>query len=256
MFNTYFYNSSIRSLIVGFGQLFTDISIVRLDGNDKQVSNIPVPISYGPREKWLIRQEGDPELSRNVMNILPRIAFSMVGLQYDSERKLNMNQKIRFNLDAIDTSKRESIYTPVPYNVEFQLDIMGKTNNDVLQIVEQILPYFTPHYNITVKPLPSTDLVQDVPITLNSIQFMDSYNQEWSQERYVLYTLLFTAKTVIYGGIGKSSIIKNVTANIEITDHEHEKYNAYINPSSAGPNDEYSIIENWYDQHDIDTLFN
>lgn len=252
MHNIYFYNSSIRSIIVGFGQLFQNYKIVRKDENSKQIASIDVPIAYGNKEKWLTRINTDPELSKNVMNTLPRMAFSMVGLQYDAERKLNMNNRLSFS--GVNENTRNTIVTPVPYNIEMRLDIMAKNNNDALQIVEQILPYFTPHYNITIKPLPNTDINQDVPIILNSVQMDDTYNQDWSQERYILYSLMFTIKTVIYGGFGSNSVIKSVTTDI-ISNGIYDQYNAYIDPMSATKDDDYDIVENWYDKTNIDTIF-
>jgi hypothetical protein len=252
MFNTYFYNSSIRSLIVAFGQLFNDIQIVRLNSSNQEVANISVPIAYGNKDKWFTRTSQDPELTRNVLNVLPRIAFSLIGMKYDSSRKLNMNNKVTFV--GTDSDKINSIPTPVPYNFVFQLDVMAKTNNDILQIVEQILPYFTPHYNISIKPLPSTDIVQDVPIELSDVSMDDNYTMDWTQERFVLYTFLFTAKSVIYGGIGKGSIIKNVTIDVE-TNGEKNKYNAYIDPFDSSATDDYEIIENWFNSYNIDLLF-
>jgi hypothetical protein len=256
MFHTYFYNSSIRSLIVSFGQLFNDIQIVRLDTEKKEIANISVPLSYANKDKWFTRTSQDPELTRNVMNVLPRMAFSIIGMKYDASRKLNMNNRVKFS-ESSDPQGMNSIPTPVPYNFTFKLDIMAKTNNDMLQIVEQILPYFTPHYNISIKPLPETNLTQDVPIELMDVTMDDNYSMDWTQERFILYTLLFTAKSVVYGGIGKSSIIKNVTVNLNsITNEPIEKYNAYIDPPDANKDDEYNIIENWLSIHDIDSLFN
>ncbi len=253
MFDTYFYNSSVRSLIVSFGQMFSNIKIVRLDATNKEVTNIQVPISYANKDKFYTRTTQDPNLDRNVMNVLPRMAFTITKMQYDSSRKLNKNNRLRFVGE--DSSRMNSIPTPVPYNFIFELYAISKTNNDGLQIVEQILPYFGPEYSITIKPLPGTDVTQDVLIQLDDVNMDDNYMAPWSEDRHILYTLTFTAKSVLYGGIGSGSIIKNVTANVDING-EAEKYNAYISPFTANIDDNYTIIENWYNQHNIDLLFN
>ena len=140
----YFYHEIIRNTIIGFGSLFNDISIKHVNNNDETVSVIKVPIAYGPTQKFLARLQQVPDLNKPVQISVPRMSFEFTGLTYDPTRKTTTTQTFLSGLSADGKQLRKS-YMPVPYNMQFELAIFTKLNDDMLQIVEQILPYFQPH---------------------------------------------------------------------------------------------------------------
>ena len=208
----YFYNEIIRKTVIGFGTLFNSIEIRRKDSSNNIFSIVEVPIAYGPTQKFLARLEQSPDLNKPTQITLPRLSFEMVGLSYDPTRKVTPIQTF------VSTTKENSsdvrvTYMPVPYNVSFELSIMTKSNDDMLQIVEQIIPYFQPSYTISIDLIELIGEKRDIPITLDNITMDDSYEGDFSSRRALIYTLRFTAKTYIFGptsGAANSDIIKKV----------------------------------------------
>jgi hypothetical protein len=170
-----------------------------------------VPCNYGPKEKFLARLLSDPDLKRPAM-VLPRIAFEITSIQYDSSRKLITTNKVVRNNPKGGTS---TLYSPVPYNFNFNLYVMTKNIEDGTRIIEQILPYFTPTYTVTVKVVPQLNITHDVPITLNSVENMDSYDGSYEERRAIIWTLGFTLQGWLYGPTTNNvtNIIKKVTIN-------------------------------------------
>lgn len=198
-----FYHASIRKVLIAFGRLFTDISFERKD-NDGNVSQlISVPVAPGSREKWIARIQEDPNLSGKTQITLPRIGFELSGFQYDPTRKLpTMNQFSGNESGTIgDVS---SAYSPVPYNLNFTAYVVSKTQGDALQIIEQILPYFTPGYTVTVEMFPEVGISQDIPFVLEGVTMEDNYDGPFESKRTVTYTLSFVAKTVLLGPAKKN----------------------------------------------------
>jgi len=247
MFTTKFYNQTIKNTIVAFGNLFSNLRISRKDGTGTDIQEISVPISYAAREKWLARINQNPDLNKSTMMTLPRMAFDMTGLKYDADRKLNSANQFS-NIVAGDPSKLKSLYAPVPYLLEFELYIIAKSNDDMLNIVEQILPFFTPSYNVTVNAIPGMGILQDVPFTLHGVATSDNYDADWSDERRIIYTLDFTAKINLYGPMTKQGVIKtvsvDVTSDSNISSIE-ENYTASVSPIEATQEDSYTIEEIW-----------
>lgn len=212
----YHYHGCIRKLVVAFGSLFDEIYISRKNADGSELKRIKVPISYGPKEKFFRKiNELDRNGSRDsVENILPRIGFDISSMSYDTGRKLNSLNKTYLPRDEADLTASYS-YNEVPYNVEFSLYIMTRNIDDGYQIVEQILPYFTPDFTIAMN---FTDLNKtiDVPIVLTSINSTEDYEGDLQERRLVTHTLTFTAKSYIYGPVLSSSVIRNAT----ITFHE------------------------------------
>ena len=164
----YFYHEILRRTIISFGSLFNGISIKHTDGTDVN-SVIRVPLAYGPTQKFLARLTQSPDLNKAVQMSLPRMSFEFTGMSYDTMRKTNQNQ-IFLAAQSSDKKQEKKAYLPVPYNMDFELAIMCKLNDDALQIVEQILPYFQPSYNITVDLVSTIGEKRDIPVILNSIQ--------------------------------------------------------------------------------------
>lgn len=208
----YFYNEVLRRTVIAFGTLFNNISIKHLDGNNSAVSVMKVPLAYGPTQKFLARIEQNPNLNKPTQITLPRMSFEFIGLTYDPSRKVTQTQTF-LTKKTNDATSIKKVYMPVPYNMEFELNIMTKINDDALQIIEQILPYFQPSYNITVTLAGDINEKRDIPIVLDNVNFTDDYEGDFSTRRALIYTLTFTAKTYLFGPIpdATAGIIKRAT---------------------------------------------
>jgi hypothetical protein len=210
-----YYHGSIRKAIVAFGRLFSDIYIDRKQGdsvNGTTIQRLQIPVSYAPKEKWLVRIDEQPDIENNTIMInLPRMSFEINGYAYDSSRKLNKMQQIKSDQS---NSTKPTIYTPVPYNLDLSLYIVTKTQEDGLQIIEQILPTFTPEYTLQINMIPELGITMDVPVILNSVSVVDEFDGSFTDRRYVTHTLNFEMKLNIYGPISGQGIITQVNANV------------------------------------------
>ena len=200
MFGPHFYNQRIRKAVAVFGALFNDIHIIRKNSSGNILSQTKVPLSYGPRRDFLARIDqmnsaGTDE--RQVAIKLPRMSFEIVAMMYDASRQLPKMNYCRKGSSVEDEGTR--LYSPSPYNISFQLGIYAKSQDDALQVVEQILPYFTPHYTLTVNPLDDFDEVkEDTPISLVGVTFSDDYEALIEARRTIIYTLDFEMKINLY----------------------------------------------------------
>jgi len=202
----YFYNEILRKTIISFGTLFNGLTI-KQDG-----STVKVPLAYGPTQKFLARLEQAPNLSQATQISLPRMSFEFTGMTYDSSRKVTTTQTIAVK-NPDDGTDIKKVFMPVPYNMQFELAIMCKLNDDALQIVEQILPFFQPQYNLTINLVSLINEKKDVPVVLENITMDDQYEGDFTSRRVLLYTLRFTAKTYLFGPVTAASkeIIKTAT---------------------------------------------
>jgi hypothetical protein len=246
MLGTYYYHEIIRKTIISFGTLFNDINIRHDDASGNTYSELKVPLAYGPSQKFLVRLEQQADLNKPVAITLPRMSFEMNNVSYDSSRKTGVTQTFK----ASDGTNVKKVFMPVPYNIGFELNILTKLNDDALQIVEQILPYFQPSFNLTVDLVKSIGEKRDIPIVLDSINFQDDYEGDFSTRRALIYTLGFTAKTYLFGPIAESSegLIKKVQvdyyANTDTKNTKREvRYTATPNPVDAGPDDDFGFSE-------------
>ena len=210
----YFYNEILRRTIISFGTLFNNISIQHKDSSDSVASVVKVPLAYGPTQKFLARIEQSPDLNKPSAITLPRMSFEFTGLTYDPSRKVTTTTAFTVK-DPNDGSESKKTYMPVPYNMQFELSIMTKLNDDALQIVEQILPYFQPAYNLSVELVEAIQEKRDIPVVLENITMQDDYEGDFSQRRVLLYTLRFTAKTYLFGPSSSATkdIIKKATVS-------------------------------------------
>jgi len=210
----YFYNEILRRTIISFGTLFNSITVKQTNSSDDVVSVIRVPLAYGPTQKFLARLEQSPDLNKSTAITLPRMSFEFTGLIYDGTRKVSTTQQYTVK-DPDDGSESKKIYMPVPYNMQFELSIMTKLNDDALQIVEQILPYFQPSYNLSVELVESIKEKRDIPVVLENITMQDDYEGDFTSRRVLLYTLRFTAKTYLFGPAtsGTKDIIKRASVS-------------------------------------------
>ena len=208
MLGTYFYHEILRKTVIGFGTLFNNINIRHKDASGTNFSVMKVPLAYGPMQKFLARIQHQPDLDRETAITLPRLSFEMQGIQYDPTRKTGIAQTF---LTKSGTNAKK-VYMPVPYNVGFELSIMAKLSDDALQILEQIVPYFQPSFNITVNLISSIGEKKDIPIVLESINYSDQYEGGFESRRTIIYTLSFVAKTYLFGPVADSpeGLIKKV----------------------------------------------
>lgn len=246
MLGTYTYNEIIRKTVVGFGTLFNNIEVRRVSGSKTEV--MKVPLAYGPKQKFLarLRAVGDLSSKDATQITLPRISFEMQGISYDPTRKLSPTQFIRYTADDGKTNKS---FMPVPYNINFELGILAKNQDDALQIVEQILPVFQPSFNITLNLVPAIGEKKDYPITLTSVDYEDVYEGDYDTRRTLVYTLQFIAKTYLYGPVSdvSSEVIKKAIVDYatdsKVTAPREVRYTATPVPENADPDDDFGFNE-------------
>ena len=205
------YNRIIRKLVVGFGNLFNDITLVRYNPDQSEAERFIVPIAYAAKELYVQRLEGDANLDKKVQMTLPRMSFEMNGLTYDTTRKQNTN----FKAFAQTSNGVVSQYNPVPYNFDFNLYLYVRNIEDGTQIIEHILPYFTPDYTIKLNLVPEMGMVKEIPVVLNSTTHETSYEGPRDTDpRIIIWTLNFTVKGYVFGQISSAGLIKTSITNI------------------------------------------
>ncbi len=219
--------------------------IKHLDGDGDVYNEMRVPLAYGPIQKFLARIEQQADLNKPIAITLPRMSFEMTSIQYDSTRKSNITQSFK----AVDGSNLKKVFLPVPYNIGFQLNLMSKLNDDALQVVEQILPYFQPAFNLTIDLVDSIGEKRDIPVVLDSVSFTDDYEGDFSTRRTLIYTFNFTAKTYLFGPIADSTdgLIRKVQVDYytgtETTAKREMRYTVVPDPITASPDDDFGFTE-------------
>jgi hypothetical protein len=246
MLGTYFYHEIIRKTVVSFGNLFNEIHIRHKDSANNSISDIRVPLAYGPTQKFLARIEQQPDLNKPIAITLPRMSFEMTSIQYDPTRKANITQTFK----AHDGGNIKKVYLPVPYNIGFELSLMCKLQDDALQVLEQILPFFQPSFNMTIDLVDSIGEKRDIPIILDSVSFQDDYDGDFSTRRILIYTFQFTAKTYLFGPISDTTdgLIRKVQVDTytgtDITVAKREmRYTVTPDPIDTDPGDDFGFNE-------------
>ena len=248
MLGSYFYHQNIRKTIIAFGNLFNNLYIKHQDGDGNDYSDVRVPLAYGPTQKFLARLEQQADLNKPVAITLPRMSFEMNSIKYDPARKSGISQSFK----SSDGNNIKKVFMPVPYNIGFELNIMAKLNDDVLQIIEQILPFFQPAFSVTIDMVDIIGEKKDIPIVLDDISFRDDYEGDFSTRRILLYTLQFTAKTYLFGPISDSTdgLIRKVQVDMYSstdtqTARREMRYTVTPDPIDADPDDDFGFNENW-----------
>jgi hypothetical protein len=197
----HFYNSTTQKTVSVFGTLFNNIMIVRPGSTEEKV-----PIEYSPKSKAIAKIKGDANFEDEQIAIkVPRMAFNITDISYDSARALNKYNKKR--IATADPNVVNIVRQSVPYTISFQLNIIADNQTEALQIVEQILPTFTPDYTVTVKDMEGKDKHVDIPFTLGSVSFEDSYDGDLESRRTIVYSLDFTAQVMYVGEVKEQGII-------------------------------------------------
>lgn len=210
----YFYHEIIRKTIVAFGTLFNGITIKHKNDSGDITLSLRVPLAYGPTQKFLARLEQVPDLNKPIQVNLPRMSFELIGMSYDTTRKLTTTQT--FLAKDVNNNQIKKAYLPVPYNLNFELSIITKLNDDMLQIIEQILPYFQPNYNLTIDLVKEIGEKRDVQIVLDNISMTDNYEGDYNERRALIYTLKFTAKTYLFGPVSSNSVSSEIIKKVSI----------------------------------------
>ena len=251
MFGTYFYHKRVRSAVSVFGSLFNNLFVLRKNSAGETISQVKVPLSYAPKRNFISRLESmnnGEQAERRVAIKLPRMSFEITSITYDNTRQLNKMNTLNKVLSGSVVS-RQKIFSHTPYNINFDLNIYAKSQDDALQIVEQIFPFFTPQYTVTVKPFSNiADLTEDVPITLTSTNFSDDFEGAIEQRRTIIYTLSFEMKVNFYGPLNTGKVIREVSNNIFIIDSASggdyiKTQNITPTPSGVSADSDYGFNE-------------
>ena len=248
MFGQTWSHNTIRKYIILFGTLFDNMYINRENSSGATVQTIKIPLSYGPKDKFLARVNMDVGRSSTALNqpiatVLPRMAFELITMNYAPDRKMNTINKIH-KINSADNNQIQYQYAPVPYDFTFQLYVMVKNAEDGTKIIEQILPYFTPEWTATVNLMNDINGKYDVPIIFNDISTEDTYEGEFTQRRALIHTLTFTVKGFLFGPTRKAEIIKDIDVNIRIPAKGQEIVANTLNTPSAIVNIQPGLLAN------------
>ena len=262
MFGSHFYHETIKRSVSVFGTLFNNISIKREDG-----TMMKVPLAYGPRAKWIARLQQQATLgidgtTRTAISV-PRMGFEMTSIEYDATRKLSKKTQYKKSKTS-DPTRMQYQYAPAPYNIGFSLSILVKNTDDGLQVIEQIIPYFTPDYTVTIHTIPDMSETRDIPIILQSVSQTDEYEGDFTTRQVLRYDLEFIMKNYIYGPIRDSEIIRTVKARTYIEEGSEDisdvntsgrvvEQTVTPNPNDADPDDTFTYNEttDFFDQPTI-----
>ena len=256
MFGTHFYHEKIRKSVSIFGRLFNNLYVIRKNSSGGVLNQLKVPLAYAPRMKYLerIRQNANLDTDTKVALKLPRMSFESTSFTYDNTRQLTKTSK--FSSGGTTRETRQKFNAPVPYNINFQLNIYAKNQDDALQLVEQILPTFNPQYTLTIKPFASEypDFKEDIPIIIQGLNFSDDFEGPMEARRTIIYTLDFEMKVSFYGAIAEGDIIRKSIADVAFigagladSDIEVERLTVEPDPlTTIGlPDSDYGFSETW-----------
>jgi len=244
MFSGHYYHEHIKRAVAVFGTLFNNMSVVKKNGSGNVISTIKVPLAYGPRQKFLARIQDEKHLNDPKLAIrLPRMSFEIISMTYDTNTKLQKG--VTRTLASSDPTKKQTILNPVGYRMGLQLNIMTKNQDEALQLLEQILPYFQPEYTVTVKEV-QNNFKSDMPFVLQSVTMSDDYEGDFLSRRAIIYTLEFETRVRFYGPLSDKGIIRRVDATfadteMTVNDEPYQTQKIYISPSTAQETDDYDI---------------
>jgi hypothetical protein len=250
MFNDHFYHEHIKRTVAVFGTLFNNLKVVKKDSTGKPLSTIKVPLSYGPRQKFLARIADEKYLNDPKLAIrLPRMSFEIVSLTYDTNTKLQKG--ITRTIASEDPLQKQSVLYPITYRIGLQLNVLAKNQDDALQILEQILPYFQPEYTVTVKEV-NNNFKSNIPFAIQAVTMVDDYEGDFMSRRSIIYTLEFEARVKFYGPLTSRSIIR--TSGVTLADPSmssqgtpYSSQEFTISPSTANIDDNYEIVGSYKD---------
>ncbi len=243
MFGGHFYHSTTRKAVAIFGTLFNNLKVIRKDGSGNVLNQIKVPLAYGPKQKFLARIDAITGSDASMALKLPRVAFEITNLTLDSTQKMQKRNQVVEN-HATDSNKKKTLNHIVAYDIGMSLYILAKNQDDGLQIMEQILPYFQPEYTVTITPVDGFQYKQDVPIVLTSVAIQDDYEGDFITRRALIYQLDFNMKMKYFGPTKNQGVIKEI--NIDFNNDAGgaeilENMDLTITPANADEDDNYTV---------------
>ena len=218
MFGDHFYHATMRKSVAVFGTLFNNIKVIRKASGGGVLNQVKVPLAYGPKQKFLARLDQETGIDAPLAIKLPRMAFEITGLELDQTQKLQKRNVISESHGS-DVGKKKTIKHYTSYNIGMSLYIMVKNQDDGLQIVEQILPFFQPEYSVSIKPVDGFDHKQDVQVILGGVNIDDQYEGGFTERRVLIYQLDFTMKMKFYGPTADVNVIREI--NVDFHDKEN-----------------------------------
>lgn len=261
MFGTTFYHGTTRKLIIAFGSVFNNIHVQRKESDGTLIKDIKVPLAYESRKKYLARLIQDSAKNKQV----PRMGFVLNGIEADFSRAGNQMQQHRFNKSGED--KAYTLLSPIPYNFNFTLDVYVDLMDDGLQIIEQIVPYFQPDFNVVIEEVPDLDMKRDIPIELTGVEMIDEHEGDFSEQRIVNWQLNFLIRGWIYPPVREQGVIKQVITNYMVgtidpdeADAPLEQVNLTVDPFTADATDNWTVAleaghpDDPNDPDDVDTM--
>lgn len=241
-----FYHGALRKLVIAFGSVFNNMQIDRVDGNNNVIKSLPIPLQYISKEKFVQRALSDYTGDDvKIQETLPRMGFEVDGVAYASERKTNTIDKI-FN----KSDNKTYMFNRVPYDVDFSLYIATRKIDDAFRIVEQILPYFTPEFNIKIQDMMDFEIITNIPLILRGTNFDIQSDGGFDERRSILWQLQFSAKTYIYGAIRDAGLIKRAFVDFHTIPDDvayfAEQYSATVDPDTGAIDEDISTTR-YYD---------
>ena len=249
-----FYHAHIRKAVIAFGTIFNNINIERKNSSGEVVQTLRVPLAYSTKQKFMTRIERvtDSTTRGEVALTLPRMGFEINGLNYDPSRKTTIINKNKAVGTGDDVQTVRTAFNSTPYNMNLALYVFAKNQDDGLQCVEQVIPYFNPDFNVTINDLPELGIKRDIKITLDSVQYDDEYEGAFENRLSIVWTLNFTMRLNFYSNVANQSVIKKAIADIYndpnlslSTLNDRIRYTASVDPSTATPSDTYTFVEDF-----------
>jgi len=240
-----FYHAIIKKSIIAFGNLFTGIHIINKDASGKTIKSVQVPISYADKQQWYNRLAGDPDFTKKFETEIPRLAFNITNYQYNAEKKLSM-----LNGSMQNKQLETVLFNAVPYRLTIELSSYTKNQDDALQILEQVLPFFAPAVILSIDVMPNYNVRNDIPVALVGVHAEDNYT-DLNNNRYIIQTFTFNMDIQLFGPVdNKVEVIKKViidlqTKNANITTIPDETFSAEVVPRTANFDDYYTLDEMW-----------
>jgi hypothetical protein len=236
MFGTFYNHHQIRRFLLAFGSFFDKLEVRRTDAAGKEIQRLVVPIEYADKERWFSRLASDPEFLRGVSGVSPRMAYNITSIAYDPARKLNSLNNLSFLTTTTDLGNSlYRMYVGVPYTLTFDLHLLSKTQQDGLQVLEQILPYFTPDLTFTIQTIPELQVIDQVPLTLLSLSESDSFDGDMTHRRQIVWTLTFAMKVFFYGPVRNQRRIEQVQVDIFGDEYASDYRSVVLNSGGVLP---------------------
>jgi hypothetical protein len=240
-----FYHEETKRLLIAVSNLFSGITIRKEHADGVAEQAFKVPVDFGQKNKWVSMIRERPDVTKNQVQItLPRMVFEIGGFQRAPKRKMGTEGTF---IVADTPLGRTKVFNPSAWDVNVQLHVMTKDQNDALQVVEQLTPFFQPKMSVNFDILPEFTVKKDIPIVLSGVEMEDKYEGVPDDQRVVVYTFNLVAKMFFFGPIQKpSSVIKDVRVNMKIDSSKVNRINrTYVNPLTAKKQDPHSVVSLW-----------